>query len=209
MTERAEQIIAALRVAGPAAVIGFLLGLFLWYRGSLTGRGQLALVMLAATAVGFAVGFLVARGTFRTSQGLVNLASAAGNLPPTASYSLQEALVARGELAAARRSYEEHLEAHPGDLSAHLALARLCAHRLGDPRSAERLFLVARRLARSAEAQRAIGNALIDLYRAGGETGKEMAELARFADRFAGTPEGEGARGALRRLKEPPARSSG
>jgi hypothetical protein len=48
----------------------------------------------------------------------------------------------------------------------------------------------------------AIANALIDLYRRTGQSGREMAELARFADRYRGSDGGNRAREALRRLKQ-------
>ena len=126
---------------------------------------------------------------------------ATGNLPPAPSYSLQESLVARGRLAEAVESYQAHIAEKPGDLDARLALAALLAGPLGDRAAAERLYLEVRALSPAPRHERAIGNALIDLYHATGQRGRELAELARFADRFRGTREGDRARTALIRIK--------
>jgi tetratricopeptide (TPR) repeat protein len=125
----------------------------------------------------------------------------AGNLPPAPSFSLQESLVARGNYREAVSSYEEHLERSPGDFHARLALASLWRDHLNDPGAAERLLLEARRKSPPHNVEFAIGNALIDLYHRSGQRGRELAELARFAERFKGTAEGARAREALVRIK--------
>jgi len=42
---------------------------------------------------------------------------------------------------------------------------------------------------------------LIDLYAATGQAGRQLAELARFADRYPGTPAARAAREAIKALK--------
>jgi len=135
------------------------------------------------------------------SRGLVQTMTGAGNLPPAPSFSLQESLVARGKYPEAASSYEEHLERSPGDFHARLALANLWRDHLGDPGAAERLLLEARRKRPPPNFEFAIGNSLIDLYHRTGQRGRELAELARFAERFKGTAEGTRAREALTRIK--------
>ena len=135
------------------------------------------------------------------SRGLVQMMTGAGNLPPAPSFSLQESLVARGRYQDAARAYEQHLERVPGDVHARLALALLWRDHLGDPATAERLLLEARRRNPPPNVEFAIGNSLIDLYHRSGQRGRELAELARFAERFRGTPEGTRAREALARIK--------
>lgn len=135
------------------------------------------------------------------SRGLVQTMTGAGNLPPAPSFSLQESLVARGRYQEAAAAYQEHLAGAPMDFHARLALAGLQRKHLDDPGGAERLYLEARRAHPPANIEFAIGNALIDLYRGTGERGRELAELARFAERFQGTPEGTRAREAITRIK--------
>ncbi len=135
------------------------------------------------------------------SRGLVQTMTGAGNLPPAPSFSLQESLVARGKYQEAASSYQEHLEQSRGDFHARLALAALWRDHLGDPGTSERLLLEARRQSPPPNIEFSIGNALIDLYHKTGQRGRELAELARFAERFRGTSEGTRAREAIARIK--------
>ena len=135
------------------------------------------------------------------SRGVVQTMTGAGNLAPAPSFSLQESMVARGRYQDAASSYQEHLEQHPGDFHAQLALAALCRDHLGDAGRAERLLLEARRKEPPPNIEFAIGNSLIDLYHRTGQRGRELVELARFAARHRGTPEGVRAREALARIK--------
>ena len=161
--------------------------------------------MLGIVLLGGGVGYGVGRGAWLAGdiagRGFVHMVHATGNLPPAPSYSLQESLVARGRLAEAVESYQAHIAEKPGDLDARLALAALLAGPLGDRAAAERLYLEVRGLSPAPRHERAIGNALIDLYHASGQRGRELVELARFADRFRGTREGDSARTALIRIK--------
>ena len=135
------------------------------------------------------------------SRGVVQAMTAAGNLAPAPSFSLQESLVARGKYQEAVSAYQEHLQRVPGDFHAQLALAALWRDHLGDPGTAERLLLEARRENPPPHIEFAIGNSLIDLYHRTGQRGRELAELARFAASYRGTPEGVRAREALARIK--------
>jgi hypothetical protein len=64
---------------------------------------------------------------------------------------------------------------------------------------AERLYLEVRRHAPTAGHEMRAANGLIDLYRKRGRRDRLIVELARFADRYHGTP---GADAATRLLKE-------
>jgi hypothetical protein len=168
-------------------------------------RGVGPLAMLGIVLLGAAVGYGVGRAAWLAGElagrGFAHVVHAAGNLPPAPGFSYQASLVARGRLTEAVEAYQAHLAQRPDDLDARLALAALLAGPLRDPAAAERAYLDARGRSPSAGFERAIGNALIDLYHATGQRGRELAELARFADRFRGTPEGDQARAALARIK--------
>ena len=168
-------------------------------------RGIGVPAMLGIVLLGVGVGYAVGRGAWLAGdiagRGFVHVVHAAGNLRPAPSYSYQESLVARGRLAEAVESYQAHIAGKPGDLDARLALAALFAGPLRDPAAAERIYLEVRGLSPTPRHERAIGNALPDLYHATGQRGRELAELARFADRFRGTREGDRARAALIRIK--------
>ena len=198
--ERPELITALARTTGPVVVIFVLLGWFLEHSGRMSARGAVW-VMALGIPVGLLAGLGVWYLTHASSTSLVQVITGAGNLRPTEGFSYQEALVARGKLEEARLAYLDHLRQDPGDVNARLALARLFNEHLKSPEQAEREYLEARGQQPSAEQEFVIGNGLIDLYRAQGQRGKEMAELARFSERFAGTDAGERARRALRELK--------
>jgi hypothetical protein len=104
-----------------------------------------------------------------------------GGILPARQYSEQDALVARGEFAAAADSYRSLLVAYPLDLDARLGLGALLAGPLDDAAAAERCFLEIRSRHPSAQQEQVVGNALIDLYRSSGRRNELKGELARFA----------------------------
>jgi hypothetical protein len=201
MSERRELVLAGMRVAGPATAIAAFIAWYLSEKGQVAGLEVLGVILLGPL-IGFPIGVLVGLGSRAAGERIIRTLTASGGLPPAADFSYQDAQVIRGNPEVARASYEAHLKAEPNDLNARLALARLWRDQLGDPLKAEQLYLEARRLQPSPDQEFAIANALIDLYRASGQLGREMAELARFAERFAGTEAGAKARTALHRLKE-------
>jgi tetratricopeptide (TPR) repeat protein len=201
MSERRELVVAGLRVAGPAMAIAFLLAWYLHHIGEVGRLAALGIVVLGPV-IGFPFGLVVALGMRASGERLIKVVTAQGNLPPAASFSYEESLLARGKAEEALAALEARLRDDPNDLNARLALARLWRDHLGRPDKAEEVYLEARRMDPNAELQFTIANALIDLYRSRGDRGREMAELARFAARFAGTEAGTQARAALRRLKE-------
>lgn len=158
-------------------------------------------VLLTAWVLAAAITFGVWTMSGVVSRGIVQTMTGSGNLPPAPGFSFQESLVARGKYQEAAAAYGEHLERSPDDFHARLALAALWRDHLGDPAMSERLYLETRSRRPPPSLDFAIGNSLIDLYHRTGQRGRELAELARFADRFQGTPEGARAREAIARIK--------
>mgnify|MGYP001477424952 CR=1 FL=1 len=186
---------------GACTVIAFMVGVLLFKQQQVGLPGFIGVILLGPiTGAGVAV--LVWTGAGMGSRAIVKTISGAGNIKPAPSYSLQESMVIRGKFTEAEAAYRAHLTEHPADLDAHLALAALARDHLKDPERAERLFLEAKTRTPTPLQEYAIANALIDLYRKTGQLGKEMAELARFADRYKDTDGGRRAREALRRMKE-------
>lgn len=132
----------------------------------------------------------------------VNTVSGAGNIAPAASFSFQESLIIRGLYAEAAESFRGHLATSPGDNDARLALAKVCRDHLDDTPGAERLYQEVRRTRPTPRQESMASNQLIDLYRATGETGRLKIELAKYAERYAGTRPGAEAKRMLRELKE-------
>jgi hypothetical protein len=177
---------------------------FLYWKHEVGPLGAAGILLLGPlTGVGLAA--LVLRVCGVASHGLVQALTGAGNIKRAPGYSYEESLTARGKYAEAAQAYRAHVADSPGNLEARLALAALCRDHLDDSAGAERIYLEARGLGPSSRQEFAIGNALIDLYHATGRRGRELAELARFAERFGDTEAGIRAREALRRIKTDPA----
>ena len=165
--------------------------------GLLAAAGILLLAWLLAAGITF----LSWRAGHLAGRGMAHVLMASGNLAPTKGYSLEQSLVMRGAFEEAAASYRRHWDGPPRDFTAGLALAALLRDQLRDAAGAERLLLEIRQAGASGTIEFALGNALIDLYRRRGDRGRELAELARFADRFRLTPEGVRAKEALLRIK--------
>jgi tetratricopeptide (TPR) repeat protein len=200
MTERHQMVVAGLRTGGPIGLLGFFLAWYLVETDQIGKLGAVVVVLLALLS-GMILGSLVWYAAHLAGHGIVKLLTEGGGLKPAASFSYQESLAARGLLAEAKLAYEVHLQQHPGDVNALLALARLCRDRLDAIDEAESLLRKARGCRPTPDQELAISNALIDLYHKAGRRNRHLVELARLAERFAGSEVGEQARGALRRLK--------
>jgi tetratricopeptide (TPR) repeat protein len=199
--DRMQRRLAFGYLVGACTVIAVMVGVLLVQRKEVGLIGFIGVVLLGPLT-GALAGFIVWIGTGIGSRAIVSTISGAGNIKPAPSFSLQESLAIRGKFTEAETAYHAHLLEHPADLDAHLALAALVRDHLKDPDRAERLFREARARTPTWAQEYAISNALIDLYRKTGQVGKEMAELARFADSYKDTDGGRRAREALRRLKE-------
>jgi tetratricopeptide (TPR) repeat protein len=184
----------------PCFLMLSLLWFFLQERGVIAPWVFVVLLVLNVpfTALGI---FAIHLGTSRASVGVVHALYSAGNIPPPRTYPRQEVMMVRGQYREAAEYFRDHLTVEPDDNEARLRLADLLEKHLQDPSGAEHLFLeVRRREPDRGEAMRA-ANGLIDLYRKQGKRDRLMVELARFRDRYPGTPGAEAASRLLRELK--------
>jgi len=198
--ERLQLTVAALWAFGACTVFAIMVSVYLFSTRQLGWLGAVG-ILLIGWLLAAAITYFAWTASGVAGRALVHTVTGAGNLPPAPSFSFQESLIARGSFAEAAQAFEVHLAANPDDLHARLALAALWRDHLHDPATAERMLLETRQLVPPAGIEFAIGNALIDLYHSSGQLGREMAELARFAKRFAGTEAGNRAHAALLRLK--------
>ncbi|NOT09054.1 MAG: hypothetical protein HOP28_12715 [Gemmatimonadales bacterium] len=199
--DRAQILKVALPTVVACTVMGVAVAFFLMAKGQI-GLGGGVVVALLGPLAGIGLAAAIWRGAGLASRSFVSMVSGGGNIKPAPSFSFEESLIARGKYAEAGESLDRRLAETPSDNQIRLVLASLVRDHLRDPARAERLFLEARRREPSADQEFAIANALIDLYRATEQAGREMSELARFADRYRGTDAGTRARQALTRLKE-------
>jgi tetratricopeptide (TPR) repeat protein len=139
--------------------------------------------------------------TSRASTGLVHGLYAVGDIPPPRSYPRQEVMIVRGQYREAAEYFRDHLTVEPDDNEARLRLADLLEQHLDDPAGAERLYLEVRARQPSRGEEMRAANGLIDLYRKQGNLERLLVELARFRDRYPGTPGAESAGRLLKVLK--------
>jgi len=200
-------VIRLLRVAtwfGPACFV-MLSGLwyFMWDKGWISGGVFLFLLILN---VPITIGgiFVIHRAVGEASVLLVKTIFADGDIAPPPTYPRQDVLIVQGKYAAAADCFRDHLTIEPGDHEARLQLAHLLEMRLKRYDEAERLYLEIRNAepAASPFEQMRATNGLIDLYRKLGRTGRLKVELARFVERYQGSPLTAGAARELKELKE-------
>ncbi len=135
---------------------------------------------------------------------MVKTIYADGDIPPPPTYPRQDVLIVQGKYAEAAEWFRDHLRLEPRDQEARLQLAHLLEMRLKGYDEAERLYLEIRNAepAASPYEQMRAANGLIDLYRKLGRTGRLRVELARFVERYRGSPLAAGAARELKELKE-------
>jgi hypothetical protein len=164
-------------------------------------RGVRLLVVLAA---GLVVMSLLALGLEqllnRASRVAVNLWSATSAPEHRRGYSEIDAVIIRGRTDDAIDRYRDIIAAQPDAVEPRIRLALLLLQTHGAVGEATALLWSARQCAPDTTDERRIGNALIDLYRANGETALLKAELARFARLNQDTGAGRAARAALRQI---------
>ena len=189
---------------GPAC---FVILSFLWYfmqrQGWIPGwvAGVLTVLNIPLTIAGI---FAIHRSVAAASTGLVRTIFAAGDIKPPPTYPRQDVLIVQGKYAEAADWFRDHIRIEPGDHEARLRLAMLLETHLKGYDEAEQLLLKIRNANPPGDARQQMqaSNHLIDLYRKLGRTDRLRVELARFCDRYRGSPQAAGAARALKELKE-------
>jgi len=186
---------------GPAC---FIVLTALWFKLLVEGTistGVFVVLLVANVPITLAGITLIYRSISGTATFVANTLTAGGDIPSPPSYPNQDVLIAQGKHAEAADYFRDHLRVDPADCDARLRLAELCERYLADPGGAEQQYLEARRGSADLRRQFAATNALIDLYRRTGRRDRLMVELARFAERYRGTPRGDAAARELKELK--------
>ena len=139
--------------------------------------------------------------TTRASTTLVHGLYAVGDIPPPRSYPRQDVMIVRGQYQEAADYFRDHLTVEPDDNEARLRFADLLEQRLNEFAGAERLYHEVRGGQPNRGEEMRASNGLIDLYRKQGNRERLLVELARFRDRYPGTPGAEAAARLLTELK--------
>jgi len=177
-----------------------------WYslydQGSISGGVCALLIVLNIPLV--ALGILgIHAVTGRAAKSFVHGLYAVGDIPPPRSYPRQDVMIVRGQYREAADYFRDHLTVEPEDNEARLRLADLLEQHLNDVTGAERLYLEVRAQRPNRGEEMRAANGLIDLYRRQGNRERLLVELARFRDRYPGTPGAEAAARVLAELKTP------
>jgi tetratricopeptide (TPR) repeat protein len=201
--ERAQLLKVAV-FFGPACFIILSAAWSFCYERGWIGGWLLAVLLLLDLPVTVVAILAIHHSVGAASTGLVKTIFAAGDIAPAPTYPRQDVFLVRGQFAEAADAFRDHLQIEPGDHEARLRLAQLLETHLQGYDEAERLYLEIRKAQPPADARQQMraANGLIDLYRKVGKTDRLKVELARFVDRYRGTPFADGAARELKALKE-------
>lgn len=200
----------ALRLMKVVVLFGtscFIILSFLWYfmleKGWISPLAFVLLLILNFPITGVAVVF-VHRTVGNAAVFMVKTMFADGDIPPPPTYPRQDVLIVQGKYAEAADWFRDHIRIEPEDHEARLRLALLLETHLKGYDEAEQLLLKIRNATPPGDARQLMqaSNHLIDLYRKTGRTNRLMVELARFVDRYRGSPQAAGAARELKELKE-------
>ena len=201
--DRAQLMRVVVFFGPPCFIILTLMWSFIYKKGWIPGwlLGVLVLVNIPLTIAGI---FAIHRSVGAASVGLVKTIFAAGDIAPPPTYPRQDVLIVQGKYEEAASWFRDHLQIEPQDHEARLRLAHLLEMHLKGHEEVERLYLEIRTAQPPADARQQMRatNGLIDLYRKVGRTDRLKVELARFVDRYRGSPLAAGAARELRELKE-------
>src|SRR2546425_12742988 len=198
--ERAQLLKIVVFFSGPCFVLLTALWVFLEMRGAISARTLVILEVLNLPLTALGV-LAIHHGTNRAATGFARTVFAGGDIPPPPSYPRQETMIVRGQYAEAAEYFRDHLGVSPADRDARLRLAALLERHLAGYDEAERLYLEVRGAEPDARQEMAASNGLIDLYTKTGRRDRLKVELARFAERYRGSAQAEGAARRLRELK--------
>lgn len=196
---RSHRLIAA-GGALPGAVLGAALGVFL------TAQGVTPLIFFvtipAFILLVYGGSLLISGRAGAAAQTLYN--PSGKTTPPKKEYSYAESLVVRGQYEEAADAFELAVAEDPGDPTPYLRIARIYRDHLERHEDAARWFRRAQRESQIHPGHMMLARReLVELYiHHLGEPQKAAPELARLAEEFEGTPEGEWAEEELKAVKE-------
>lgn len=199
---RRVRLFAILVWAGvPSLFLGALLGYLLARDAEGVGRVGLFLAGLLGLPAGALLVALGLTGGAGAAASLLHSPSGRST-PRRRDHSPADALVMRGDVAAGIAALEHAILEDPSDSAPYLRIARLYRDELGRHEDAVRWFRKAREARLSPSEEKLVARELIELFRGKlGQPERAAPELARFAERWAGTREGDAAREELAELK--------
>jgi hypothetical protein len=178
--------------------------------GALARYGLISgwVVLPAALVLGGGGMAVMLRATHGVARGFGALTLPSGDSTPYEhQFSLEDAMAARGDLAAALESLEALIAATPitgrSGVEVRVKAAEMYARPKGDPRRGAELFRTVQRIPELPVARDVyVSNRLIDLYLGPlRDEGRALVELRRLAEKYPGTDTAAGALAAIARIK--------
>lgn len=180
----------------------------LWLCWALAGRAGLprGWALLVAPVAAFAITFAVARTIFaasETADAAMQLFTSAGSVLGEDQFSLEQAMVDRGEVEEALASFERRIAARGAGVDVRVRAAELYAREGRNPARAAELLRAARTLPELTEPQDVYVTSRLAELLAGplDQHGRALVELRRLVERYPGTPAAAHARSALSALR--------
>lgn len=186
-------------------LVGLVFGVPLGWLLQLRGIWLYLFVLVAAVVIARSIRYLTTVIVDGTANAFLRMVWPTGNSTPyTPTYSMEESMVARGDVEGALAHYGAAMRLHPTDPELRFRVGELL-FRSPSPAKAAMYFIEGRQLAGDNRGRELYATQrLIDLYL--GPLGNPVAalvELTRLVDRFPGTREAESAAAMIARLKQP------
>lgn len=184
-------------------MLGVLFGLPLGYLLGARGIWLWLFALLAGLVMGFALKRMTRAISEGTANAVLRMVWPTGDSSPYAkTYSSEQALAAKGDIAGALEAYAAAMRLHPTDPEPRFQAAELL-FRSPTPEKAAALLAEARRLSADDRSRELYATQrLIDLYLGPlGDEPRAFVELRRLSDRFPGTREAAAASDFLKKLK--------
>jgi hypothetical protein len=186
-------------------LVGLVFGVPLGWLLQLRGIWLYLFVVVAVVVIARSIRYLTTVIVDGTANAFLRMVWPTGNSTPyTQTYSMEESMVARGDVDGALAHFGAAMRLHPTDPELRFRVGELL-FRSTSPAKAAMYFIEGRQLAGDNRGRELYATQrLIDLYL--GSLGNPVAalvELTRLVDRFPGTREAESAAAMIARLKRP------
>ena len=185
-------------------LVGLVFGVPLGWLLQLRGIWLYLFVMVATVVIARSIKWMTTAMVDGTANAFLRLVWPTGNSTPyTPTYSMEESMVARGDVDSALAHYGAAMRLHPTDPELRFRVAELL-FRSPSPAKAAMYFTEGRQLTAANSGRELYATQrLIDLYLGplGNPVGA-LVELTRLVDRFPGTREAESAAAMIARLKQ-------
>jgi hypothetical protein len=208
-SDDAQDLLEQLGKNASGILVGLVFGVPLGWLLHLHGIWLYLFVVVAVVVIATSIKGMATAIVDGTANAFLRMVWPTGSSTPyTPAYSMEEAMVARGDVDGALAHYGAAMRLHPTDPDLRFRVGELL-FRSTSPARAAMYFIEGRQLAGDNRGRELYATQrLIDLYLGSlGNPVGALVELTRLVDRFPGTREAESAANMIARLKQPPVES--